>query len=372
MNQRLIYVDDSYSAVYEYFFDKNIKNIFVVCGKSFYKLAIANYFKKITKAYNLNVDFFSEFTPNPRYESVVDGLALFKKKKYDIIIAAGGGSAIDVAKCIKLYSNMPEGCDYLNHEIIANNTPFLVIPTTAGTGSEATRYAVIYYDGKKQSITDDSIIPDVVIYDYRVLKSLPEYQKKATMMDALCHGIEAYWSVNSTNESKVYSEHAIRLILQNYRSYLLNDTTCFKSMMLASYFAGKAINIAQTTAGHAMSYKLTSLYGLAHGHAVALCVSVLWEYMLIHLNLCKDERGEQYIRKMFNKLGQIFSSTSSFDASEKFREMLRELELFKPDLQSVCDIALLTSSVNKKRLQNNPIYLNLDNIEILYKNIIEI
>ena len=80
--------------------------------------------------------------------------------------------------------------------------PFLAMPTTAGTGSEATRYAVIYYDGKKQSVTHDSVVPDVAILEPKVLKTLPLYQKKCTMMDALCQGIESWWSMNSTDESK--------------------------------------------------------------------------------------------------------------------------------------------------------------------------
>lgn len=370
MRQLFIYVDDSYSEIKEYFCKNKIQNIFLVCGKSFFKLSIAKYLKKIQDTCGINIEYFSNFSPNPQYESVVCGVSLFKKKKYDLIIACGGGSAIDVAKCIKLYSNMSEESDYLHQEIIVNTSiPFLVIPTTAGTGSEATKYAVIYNEGTKQSITHYSIIPNVVVYDYRVLELLPNYHKRASMLDALCHGIEAFWSVNSTEESRLYSERAIKLIIQNYKKYLKNDSSCYKNMLLAAYWAGKAINITQTTAGHAMSYKLTSLYGLAHGHAVALCVSVLWKYMLNNLNLCKDARGEKYLREMFYELDKFFSSNSNLNAADKFINLLRELGLNKPDLRSTDDIKLLANSVNQDRLKNNPIYLDSDNIRILYEKV---
>lgn len=370
MKQILIYANDSYSELYEYFIEKNIRNVFFVCGKSFYKLEIAQFFYNIQRAYMVNIDFFLGFSPNPKYESVVHGLSLFKKKKYDLIIAAGGGSAIDVAKCIKLYSNMRQGSNYLHQEIRVNKIPFLVIPTTAGTGSEATRYAVIYYKGKKQSVAHDSIIPNVVVHDCRVLKSLSDYQKRATMMDALCHGIEAFWSVNSTDESKLYSERAIRLILQNYRNYLSNDSACFSNMMLAAYWAGKAINITQTTAGHAMAYKLTSLYGLSHGHAVALCVSVLWKYMLNNLDQCVDCRGKQYVVEMFHALDKIFDIDSSLKSAEVFINLLEEIGLYLPCVKSQEDIILLTRSVNQERLKNNPIFLKSQTIKSLYEEII--
>ena len=89
------------------------------------------------------------------------------------------------------------------------------MPTTAGTGSEAARYAVVYYDGAKQSVTSESFIPGTILMDPNALKTLPAYQKKSTMCDALCHAIETFWSVNSTEESKVYSRTAIEGVLAN-------------------------------------------------------------------------------------------------------------------------------------------------------------
>lgn len=104
------------------------------------------------------------------------------------------------------------------------------------------------------------------------LKTLPAYQRKSTMLDALCHAVESFWSVHATAESKAYSRDALKMIRRYAEDYLANCDEGNAGMLLAANTAGKAINLTQTTAGHAMCYKLTSLYGLAHGHAAALCV----------------------------------------------------------------------------------------------------
>ena len=101
-----------------------------------------------------------------------------------------------------------ENC-YLRQKIVENDRRLFAVPTTAGTGSEATQFAVIYYRGEKQSVSHKSIIPDTVLFDPSSLKTLSLYQRKVGMMDALSHSIESCWSINSTNESKEYSRIAI-------------------------------------------------------------------------------------------------------------------------------------------------------------------
>ena len=216
---------------------------------------------------------FDQFMSNPLYEDVCKGVDLFNSEHCDTILAVGGGSSIDVAKCIKLYYKMHKDTLYLEQEYTDTGVKLIAIPTTAGTGSESTRYAVIYYDGKKQSVTHDSIIPDVAILEPNVLKTLPLYQKKCTMLDALCQGIESWWSINSTDDSKQYSKIAVETIIRWWREYIFENTdNSAEQIMLAANYAGRAICITQTTAPHAFSYKITSLYGLPHGHAVAVCL----------------------------------------------------------------------------------------------------
>ena len=127
---------------------------------------------------------FSGFTPNPLYEQVCDGTGLFKKTGCDTILAVGGGSAIDVAKCIKLAVLAEDGVDAIIPPRVSHCfpidgalIPLIAIPTTAGTGSESTHNAVMYYEGAKQTVTNDGILPDYAILEPSVLKTLPLYQK---------------------------------------------------------------------------------------------------------------------------------------------------------------------------------------------------
>ncbi len=346
--------------------EKQVRNLFVVCGSFCKKLEIA---KEIL---SLPADeiWFSNFSPNPEYESVKKGVELFREKGCDAVLAIGGGSAMDVAKCIKLYSSMDADKNYLEQQPQDNGVPLIAIPTTAGTGSEATRFAVIYYQGNKQSVTHDSIIPEYVFLKPEVLKELPEYQKKATMMDAMCHAIESFWSVNSTDESRIYSTDAIKKIMSNMDGYLSGDEKAAEEMLIAANTAGKAINITQTTAGHAMCYKITSLYEISHGHAAALCVSKLWPYMIAHTADCIDPRGKNHLERVLEELADAFECESSEEAAENFGRILMKLDLNVPMIGSEEQLKVLVSSVNPTRLKNNPVLLTENTLKDLYIEIL--
>ena len=156
----------------------------------------------------------------------------------------------------------------------------IAIPTTSGTGSESTSIAVIYYNGKKLSIDHGSLLPQITILDYNFLITLSDYQKKSTMLDSLCQAIESYWSIGATNDSKKYSKQCISLILKNYKDYIENKYGSYKEIIEASNYSGKAINISKTTAAHAMSYKITTMYNISHGHSVALCIIPIWKLLM--------------------------------------------------------------------------------------------
>lgn len=341
------------------------EKVLLVCDSSIGYLKINDYFNG-----KENIVRFSDFVPNPLYESVVKGVELFHKENCDTIVAVGGGSAMDVAKCIKLYSNMNGEENYLKQKIVPNDVPLIAVPTTAGTGSEATRYAVIYYEGEKQSVADYSCIPSIVLFDTSVLETLPLYQKKATLMDAMCHSIESFWSVNSTDESKEYSKEAISLIVNNYKDYLAGDNSKNELMLKASHIAGKAINITQTTAGHAMSYKLTSLFKIAHGHAAALCIKGIWPFMVKHTGGCIDLRGEEYLKNTFAEIADAMGCSCVEEAIDMFRNMVDELELNVPDNVTDKDYEVLKNSVNPVRLKNNPVALSVEDIDVIYHSIL--
>lgn len=348
---------------------RRANKVLLVCDNSFPFLNI----KEDIEAMKVPHVTFSDFTPNPLYEDVCKGIELFHAEQCDTILAVGGGSSIDVAKCIKLYCKMSNDRLYLEQEYKDTGVQLIAIPTTAGTGSESTRYAVIYYDGKKQSVTHDSIVPDVAILEPKVLKTLPVYQKKCTMLDALCQGIESWWSVNSTDESKEFSKMAVETIIKWWREYIFDNTDeSAEHIMEAANNAGRAINITQTTAPHAFSYKITSMYGLPHGHAVAVCLPVIWEYMLGNMEKCIDQRGEQYLQSVFVSISNSMGFPTPTDAIAQFRTMMDEMEMRNPvSGNKAGDVETLSQSVNPVRLKNNPVCLEMNSVVSMYGQILK-
>lgn len=357
--------------------ESGCRNLFLVVDSSYPFLNIREAVESLPVENKVK---FSDFTPNPLYEQVSNGIELFKSSHCDSILAVGGGSAIDVAKCIKLAVLAEEGTAAIIPPLVSvrvavdgSRIPFIAVPTTAGTGSESTHNAVMYYDGAKQTVTNDGILPDYAVLEPSVLKTLPLYQKKCTMMDALCQGIESWWSVNSTDESKAYSRKAVELVMANWREYIFNNQDqAASNIMLAANYAGRAINIAQTTAAHAMSYKITSIYKLPHGHAVAVCLPEIWDYMTCHMDRVIDGRGEKYLDNTFNDIVGSIGAGSVNQAVSIFRGMMKEMELANP--VSSCkaeDLEILSGSVNPVRLKNNPVKLGDEAIHGLYELIVK-
>lgn len=343
--------------------ENGIKKILLVCDGAFQFLLTHEEYLSIDVPYVV----FDQFTSNPLYDDVVKGVKCFRENGCDAILAVGGGSAIDVAKCIKLYSKMADSALYLDQEYAQNDVLLIAIPTTSGTGSESTRYAVIYYEGKKQSVTHESIIPGYAFLDCRNLATLPEYQKKCTMMDAFCQSIESWWSVNATEESREYSKKALHMIIENMDAYMDNTEEGNRNMLIASNYAGRAINISQTTAAHAMSYKLTSLYKIPHGRAAFICLPHVWKYMWSQVEANEEK---QDLKELFMEIARALPCESVPQAIE-YIFALNE-KYFKNDkaVFSMSDVELLAASVNPTRLKNNPIMLSEETLYELYSSIV--
>ena len=300
------------------------KKLFLVCRGSFDRLDMAEYIK------SLDPIRFSGFTPNPKMEEVMDGVEAFRASDCDTILAVGGGSPIDVAKCIKKYSE--------------SDVPIIAIPTTSGTGSESTHFAVVYENGNKKSVAAQDLLPETVILEPSTLKNVPEYTRKATMLDALCHAIESHWAKKATDESRAYAEKAITLIKKYKDSYLANEDEGNAGMMEAANLAGQAINISTTTAAHAMCYKITSMYGFQHGHAAAVCLPEVWKHI-------DDDAGI---------------------TREEFSNLLKELDIEYPISENTeQDIEKLADSVNLQRLSNSPVSFDRNQLVAMYRNIIK-
>lgn len=360
MKDQIIISDNGdYDSINQLLEENNYYSLLVVCGKSAFKNRAGEYFRNRTEQGTSTITYFIEFEPNPEFSQVEKGVKLFKSKIYDLIVAIGGGSSIDVAKAIKYYSVLD------NQEII--QVPILAIPTTAGSGAEATMYAVIYFDGEKKSVGSEKTLPDYVFFDSDTLTGLPLYHKKACMLDALCHSIESIWSLKATEESALYAKEAISIIDDNYMDYLNERDAVYSDMLRASYLAGKAIGITQTTAAHAMAYKLTKKYGLAHGHAVALCMNFIFQYLI---EQATSTDNEKYIQKAFENINKAFGVDSISESIREYKKIVSCSELEEPDISSN-DIEELVSSVNIERLSNMPIRLSQSDIKQLYGNMIK-
>lgn len=338
------------------------KKVFLVTGKSSYEKSGA---KEIMESLLKETPYyrFSDFEENPKLEDVKKGIDLFNEEKCELTIAIGGGSVIDISKLINSLSQVGEN---LVETIKVNKLgqkpfPFIAIPTTAGTGSEVTHFAVMYIDGEKYSFAHQYILPEYVIVDPQFTYSTPAYLTACTGADALCQAIESMWATGGNKESKEYAERAIKLVWNNLVEAVTNNDKASKDAVSeGAYWAGKAINISKTTASHALSYKMTSLFDVPHGHAVAITLA---QVMKANYKSAKDD-----IHKVLSLLGvsgldkgvaELLSFWNKIGLSQKLGDFGIKEE----------DIPLL-SNCNLERLKNNPVVLKKDFIENLFMSIL--
>ena len=359
MQEQIVLSGNIYEVFENLIKEKQINHLLLVCGKNVSKTEVGNYFVSHEK-----IGFvFRDFEPNPSYDSVINAVDCYKKHQCDGVFAIGGGSALDLAKCVKAFVTMEPSKDYLEQDILENEVPFMAIPTTAGTGSEATKFAVIYRNGEKLSVEHDSLIPQYVFLDSRFLETLPLYQKKVTMLDALCHSVESFWANGATEESRGFAKKALLMILENAKSYLAGDSEAANQMLMASNYAGKSINISKTTAAHAMSYKLTKMYDLPHGHAAALSLLQVWK--------CTYETANKELLKVLEQLANIWKCDSVEASIMAYQTFLVDLDIDLEQSAKIGDVDVLVCSVNQDRLKNHPVTFTKEQIREMYSQIVK-
>lgn len=321
----------------------NPNKIFFVCSADYDRYG----YRKALDGLDIRSVAFTEFEPCPEVSSVKKGVDVFKQNNCDFIVAVGGGSAIDVAKAIKLFAE--------------SDVEILAVPTTAGTGAEVTRFSVLYNNGDKDSVRSWEIIPEYQIFDYTTLESLPYIQRVVTGLDAFTHAVEAYWSKDATDESREYSAEALELFNDNFEKYLADDKSSYESMMKCSELAGRAINIAQTTACHAFSYKLHKLKGFYHGQAVAVCLVYIWKYML-------EQNSDDVELEMLLAETEIVSGYTP----EKLEGLLSQLGLLDDLTMTAEQLDETVNGVNVNRLSNHPVAFADSDINNIYKSFIKV
>lgn len=360
---------ENYDELLDLINKKNIKSVFLVTGKKSYETTGAE--KKLSVLLqNCKVTRFFDFEVNPKLEDVLTGVKLLTKEKSELIIAVGGGSVIDVAKSINVLINYDDNqyLDVIGGKLkkLQTKLPLIAIPTTSGTGSEATHFSVLYVNKKKYSVADQSILPNYALLDPELTYSASPYLTAVSGLDALCQSIESYWAVNSTDESKDYASSAIDILLDSLENAVNGDLSAKDKVSDAAYLSGKAINISKTTAPHAVSYPITTHFGLPHGHAVAI---TLGDFLVLNNKQeieCNDFRGKLYVQKIMNELYQKFGVINAEDcriAWETFVEKLG-VNINKNDnhLHEYSSINKILDGVNTERLNNNPVKITKNDI----------
>ncbi|MDQ3020498.1 MAG: phosphonoacetaldehyde reductase [Bacteroidota bacterium] len=354
------------------------KKIFLVTGKNSFKISGAeNFLKEILSDYR--VIRFDNFTANPKLEEIENGIEEYKKSECDIIISVGGGSVVDVAKSINILAaqeKLPDAIIRGEEKINKKGKTLIAIPTTSGAGSEATHFAVVYIGMDKFSIAHKNILPDISIIDPQLTFNLDKKITATSGIDALCQSVESYWSVNSNTESKKYSEESIKIILENLE-YAVNEPAEINrvNMSRAANLSGKSINIAKTTAPHAISYSMTSCFGITHGQAVSISLGEFLEYNYGVTE--KDSVGSRSAVKNKNSIEQLiklFRCQSVEEAKLKINKLIQSIglktQLSELNIKTENDLKIILDNVNYERLQNNPRAVSRENLAKILRNIL--
>jgi alcohol dehydrogenase class IV len=320
-------------------------------------------------------EFFESFTPNPRSEDAANAARMAAAHQADCIVAFGGGSCLDVAKIAALAGSRPDLAETLARgERLddADPLPLIAIPTTSGTGSEATHFAAIYVEGRKVSVAHPQLRPQAIVLDVALHQAMPGNLAAVTGLDALAQAMESLWAVSSNERSIQYAQAAGKLIAKHLEPSVLQGTVEHRlGMMIGSHLAGQAINISRTTAAHALSYQFTQLFGLSHGHAVALTLGhVATANAGVCEATCCDHRGPDHVRSHVEDAAALLSVKPE-GLPGYLRDLLGRLGLASTLREAGVGSAALSelaSQVDPVRLGNNPRRLTNADLESLLVN----
>lgn len=312
-------------------------HFFLITGKHFLQEDGLRYLE------GLNYAHFIKAGANVHDPEVEEAWKAYQDSKANAILAIGGGSVIDLAKMIRWTSLQQK-----------KDLPVLAAaPTTTGSGSEATQFAVLYENNKKKSISHPALLPALVVLDPELVYSLSPYQAAVSGMDALAQAVESFWSKAASTGSKASAVNSIGWWNEHFIPSLVKGNRKAREMMqLAAYHAGQAINLTRTTGPHALSYYLTAEHGVPHGQAVALFLPVFFLY-------------NQPPAELYSRLGV----NSNVEAASLIKKRMQEAGLATSlselgiDKEKIMD--KLLAEVNEERFGNNPVAFDQDQLKQL-------
>lgn len=261
-----------------------VHKIVIFTDKGLLDLGLVDLPIQIIEKAGIDYTVLADIPAEPNYHEAQAVIDAFKKEAADLVIAVGGGSVMDVAKLASILATDDYTVkDLLDNPLLAKKqVPSLMIPSTAGTGAEATPNAIVGVPEKdlKIGIVNPEMIADFVLLDGRMIKNLPKPIAAATGVDALCHAIECFTSAKANPISDTFALEALDLIMNNIIEACTNPEalTAKRNMLLGSFYAGVAITASGTTAVHALSYPLGGKYHIAHGVSNAILLTPVMKF----------------------------------------------------------------------------------------------
>ncbi|MCC8056925.1 1-propanol dehydrogenase PduQ [Cloacibacillus sp.] len=248
------------------------KKAFIVTDKFMHKSGKVSYVSGFFDKIGAEYEVFSDVSPDPDMETVAEGIKRLAAFGADTIVAFGGGSAIDAAKSIS----------HISGGIVDNRAVFVVIPTTSGTGSEVSRYAVITDRERnmKYPLADDSLLPDFAVLDVALVESVPPSVTADTGVDALTHAIEAFLSTEANDFSDAMAEKAMKLIFKNLPTAYSepHNIEARQAVHNAATMAGVAFSNAGLGANHSLAHAAGAKLHLPHGRANAILLPYVMSF----------------------------------------------------------------------------------------------
>ncbi|MBO6230062.1 MAG: iron-containing alcohol dehydrogenase [Ruminiclostridium sp.] len=330
----------------------------IVCDRFFAGSALESRLKKLIGTSLV----FSDISPNPDVAEVNKCAELIRTSGADIIAAVGGGSAIDLAKAASLAMRDISEYHGTGKPVPPGHIPVIAVPTTSGTGSEVTCVSVLTdrRTGKKCPINSESFYPEAAVIDPELTISVPPPVTASTGIDVLCHAIEGYWSTGHQPICDALALHAAEIVFRYLpTAYDKPDNIeAREKLSEASVIAGLGFTLPKTTAPHACSFPLTSIYGIPHGEACGLTLD-----LFTRINAA-DARTQQLSRKLgFNDVSELADSIYELKKRVGLRTDLKDLHLTKERITE-----LVTAS-HHPNLDNNPVKVTDEILHGLYNSI---
>ena len=278
----------------------------------------------------VEVDIFDKVEPEPTLAAAETVAEAARAAKCDLIVGVGGGSVMDMAKVASATASNPEqgASDFLGANKIANpSVPKILIPTTAGTGAEATSFALVIVEEKKKAIASPYNLADVVLISPSFTATMPPKVTASTGMDALSHAIEAFLSTGSNPLTDSFALEAIRKIADNLEEAFSHgdNLDARLKMSLAALLAGMAFGNAGVIAGHAAAHTFGAKYKIPHGVSAALALPYMMEYNAQELGV--KEKLAKVAREMGEDISRMPEEEAASKAVAHVKGLLEKLEL---------------------------------------------